>query len=95
MSVLNSIRIPSIGIKLIRILPDGEVHVQMVQCQDQDGSFFQFVSPREDHIPQGGPARLIRGVVASLHFLDEFVEFREVVNLLGGDVGFVGDVVVD
>ena len=67
----------------------------MVQGEDEHGAFFELVASGQDHVAEGGAARLVGGVVAALHFFDEFVQLGQFVDLVGSNVAGVGDSVVD
>lgn len=66
-----------------------------MQRGNYDSVAGEFVPPRQDHVDFGGAGGLEGRVVVALGFFDVVVEEGEFVGEVGGELGGVGDVVVD
>lgn len=77
-AVLDFVRVPPVRVEEVGVVPDLGVHVNVVERDDDNRALFHFVAAREDAVSLCGSAWLVGGVVAALHFLDEFVQHGEV-----------------
>lgn len=94
-SVLDLWGVPTVGVKLVGIIPELRVVVNMVKSRDNNCILRNLVTSGKDKVGLCGASRLERWVVSSLHLLDILILEDQTLSEIGSDLRLVVEIVVN